>query len=364
MNKSAIVVAAVVGLVLLAYFGSLEAPVALIFGWIAFLADVLPRMTVDGPGLLVAAIAAVLFAAGVHFTGRAWRRRPVTEQETSVPWRGRWSVAVIAAVFLLFTAGVAIVGTTHQIVWLFSSKRPIVVPGTPFGDRANQMTLNNLKQMALSVHGAHDGFGELPSATFTLDGKMLHGWETRILPYLTYSIEGIDLKRPWNDPVNQKYFKCIIRQFINPAFPTPETSNEEGYGLNHYSANVHVLGASRKVKTMGDITDGASNTLLLGEVSSRVRPWAQPGNWRDPAIGICRYPNGFGGPSGGGAHFAMADGSVRFVSDDVSAEVLRALSTPAGGETLDGVERRPSDSRQQPADAQQKPGVVWRGLDW
>jgi hypothetical protein len=58
------------------------------------------------------------------------------------------------------------------------------------------------------------------------------------------------------------------------------------------------------------------------------KPWGDPTNWRDPAIGIGR-PDGFGGPPASyGAHFLMSDGSVRFRGRDNDRKVLEALSTP------------------------------------
>jgi prepilin-type processing-associated H-X9-DG protein len=59
-------------------------------------------------------------------------------------------------------------------------------------------------------------------------------------------------------------------------------------------------------------------------------------NVRDPARGVNRSPNGFGGPpSHHGANFAMADGSVRFISEKVSPSVMRALATPNAGDKAD-----------------------------
>jgi hypothetical protein len=95
---------------------------ALVFGWALFLLDVLPRVTVSAASLIVAAIAILLFTGGVHVAGRLWRRAPLgPEQMNQAPWRLRWSLTMVAAVFLAFAAGICLVGITHQIVWLTSA---------------------------------------------------------------------------------------------------------------------------------------------------------------------------------------------------------------------------------------------------
>jgi hypothetical protein len=162
---------------------------------------------------------------------------------------------------------------------------------------------------------------------------MLHSWETHLLGFTTYSREGIDMSRPWNDPVNQKYFKCIVPDFINPGLRAV-VEDDEGYGLSHYSVNSRVMGGNRSMK-FDQITDGTENTLLIGEINTHFQPWGHPVNWRDPAIGINRSPRGFGGPPGSrGALFSMADGSVRFVNEAIDPAVLQAMSTPCGGEPI------------------------------
>jgi hypothetical protein len=164
---------------------------------------------------------------------------------------------------------------------------------------------------------------------------MLHSWETYSLIFGGYSTVEIDFKLPWNHPRNQKYFQCIVPHFTNSLLPTPQVLDEQGFGLSHYAANIHVLGPNKPL-CLADITDGTANTLLVGEVNANFKPWGHPVNWRDPAKGINRSPYGFGGsPYTAGAYFSMADGSVRFVSERIDPQVLQALSTPAGGERID-----------------------------
>jgi prepilin-type N-terminal cleavage/methylation domain-containing protein/prepilin-type processing-associated H-X9-DG protein len=121
-----------------------------------------------------------------------------------------------------------------------------------------------------------------------------------------------------------------------------------------------------------DITDGTSKTLLVGEcawndgASARVWVvgslsqtnfstgktnlqdfWASYGGRNVyVAINTGTVPGGatpertdsaFGSLHGGGAHFGFADGSGRFVSENVELALLQALASRAAGDPTDGL---------------------------
>lgn len=123
--------------------------------------------------------------------------------------------------------------------------------------------------------------------------------------------------------------------------------------------------------SISDITDGSSNTLLLGETSSALNAtrkglsnwgWIQPWTWGsynyndyNPTEGgflmidhkYVQYPINYKGvylPNqtpytsnhSGGANFAFSDGSVRFLPTTMNLSTLQALATRNGGEVING----------------------------
>ncbi len=262
----------------------------------------------------------------------SWYGQESAEQTTpGRPWKLRWSLLTVAALFLLFATGISLVGIVHQTSWLLTSPEPM------FGSalKTHGSGRNNLMMMGLEIRNHQAIYGCLPSRwAFSPDGAPLHSWETRILPFL-FDIHEIDLKRPWDDPVNQGHFQKVVPVFINPDLRTAEFLDSQGYGLSHYSANCHTMGGNKK-RSLHDFAGRESSTILIGEVNANFQPWGQPVNWRDPARGINKSSYGFGGPPGsGGAHFVMADGSIRFINDKISPDVLRALSDPRAVQEFD-----------------------------
>jgi prepilin-type N-terminal cleavage/methylation domain-containing protein/prepilin-type processing-associated H-X9-DG protein len=106
---------------------------------------------------------------------------------------------------------------------------------------------------------------------------------------------------------------------------------------------------------MKEITDGTSHTFLVGEsspVDGNSPAWSSDGDWAVTGVGInfdwqsitaCVSPSGapacwwnmrgFRSSHPGGVHFAFADGSITFISDDIAHPTYRALSSRAFGDS-------------------------------
>ena len=106
---------------------------------------------------------------------------------------------------------------------------------------------------------------------------------------------------------------------------------------------------------MKEITDGTSHTFLIGEASpvdGNSLAWTSSGDWAVTGIGInfdwqnyaacvpagsCWWNmRGFRSYHPDGVQFAFADGSVRFIPDDIDHPVYRALSTRRKGDSTSG----------------------------
>jgi hypothetical protein len=166
------------------------------------------------------------------------------------------------------------------------------------------------------------------------DGNLLHGWQTALLPFIGQQTlyERINLQRSWNDSVNATAVGTRVSTYEAPVSTLPTTKGP--HALTHQTGNALIF-ADPKVRRLKDIRDGLANTIYSGGAAGNYAAWAHPANWRDPSSGINHSPNGFGGPFQGGCHVAMADGAVIFLTDSIDPELLKAITTPAGDESVE-----------------------------
>ena len=189
-----------------------------------------------------------------------------------------------------------------------------------------------LSILGLTFHNYESAKGSLPPHTTTdPSGMPLHGWLTHMLPSLEQTAlhARIDFGKPWDHPHNAPLFKTRIGSICYCGVD-PDV-DPHGFPLTTYSANSHVFKVNSGI-SFKEIVDGTSVTLFVGEISEALPPWGKPGNVRDPALGLNRGPDTFGGPFEGYTQFVLADGSVQSYSNNIDPKILKALATPAGGE--------------------------------
>jgi hypothetical protein len=157
----------------------------------------------------------------------------------------------------------------------------------------------------------------------------------------------IDSSLSWRHPQHDAFVRQRILEFQNPAIP--QLVGSDGYPASHFAGvagigddaaslpahdpRAGIFGYERQT-TLDQIHDGASNTLLLLGVAEQLGSWASAG--RSTVRGLARLPY-VNGPDGFGTGqrdlmlALMADGSVRAISAQADAAVIRGLAAMADG---------------------------------
>jgi hypothetical protein len=250
---------------------------------------------------------------------------------------GETDSKVIIIIVIAVLAVVLLVGCGVLALFAFAFGS-LTLPAVRQARQAAQdaQSRNNLKMIGLAMHNYHDVFRQFPpSGIYGEDGTAYHSWQAMLLPFIDQAplYNTIDFHVPWTDPANAGRFQYLVQPYLNPAIA--EQADSAGYGLSHYAGNSHLLLPNGETG-LPDITDGTSNTILVGEVAAGFKPWGDPGNVRDPAAGLLHDANTFGTVDlqRGTVDFLMGDGAVIPISTSISPEVLKALATPDGGEQI------------------------------
>ena len=245
----------------------------------------------------------------------------------------------------------------------------LLLPAVQYArEAANRMSCgNNLKQIGLALHNYHDVHRRLPPGWIAPaadpEGPTGWAWASLILPQMEQANlhDRIDFAVPVADPLH-----LDERMVVIPSYQCPSDGNDETFSADNLQfarANyVGVFGTLEieDVPSAGDgvfyhlskikfasITDGLSNTLLVGERSSKI----EYSTWSGVApideamarvVGSTEHPpndeeahfDDFSSNHATGAHFALGDGSVRLITDQIDESVYSGLATRAGGESV------------------------------
>lgn len=265
---------------------------------------------------------------------------------------------------------------------------------------------NNLKQLGLAMHNYHDTVLRFPYSS-GYNTASLHMWTEFLLPYIDQAPLFNQISFAMHNGVGANYTLLNNKTMTFLACPSnPNSSNRTclsntGYdnqsgggdwttnglcytvcagpstlstadsyippdcpGVNTYCLNV-VTGTNLDTADPGnmkgmfgprneyssairDITDGTSNTIMLGEMRGELVRyhgiWSTnfPGIWtglkinRPATIGDWPTSSGMASFHVGGAHVVMADGAVRFLSNNIDFVMFNYLGGKSDGQVISG----------------------------
>jgi prepilin-type processing-associated H-X9-DG protein len=222
---------------------------------------------------------------------------------------------------------------------------PILVPllESPTS-RPRSPCKSNLKQIGLALQNYHVTYGSFPPAYVADEnGRPMHSWRVLILSYLDHKqlYDEYRFDEPWDGPHNSK-----LLERAPAVFSCPNDVKKNGRANRWMTSYVAVIGPETawpvdQPTTIRDITDGTANTIQVVEVGNSGVNWMEPRDRQLSEIvptlnGTSR--NGLASAHTGGAQALFADGSVKFLNDTISADLLRALLTRNGAEIFDASE--------------------------
>jgi len=281
---------------------------------------------------------------------------------------------------------------------------PAVQSAREAGNRAKCQ--NNLKQLGLAAQEYHDSFNTFPSGwycavpVYDANNNLISGdincatpgtpyqpYMWGLLPSLFMKLEAGNLYNELNvnlPPINIENSTAVRRTldfFVCPSNRRPDTTTTVGsaqkFGPSDYRGNMAAgmvfpdpnnsncpnqdptnpyclifdngVTYQNSTTSIADITDGTTNTILIGETLSGVWSKADSCCVRTNIDRTVNKPIVSGGQNfytywmskhPGQVNFVNCDGSIRAVNNQIKKEVLNKLMTRNGGETVSADETR------------------------
>jgi prepilin-type N-terminal cleavage/methylation domain-containing protein/prepilin-type processing-associated H-X9-DG protein len=255
---------------------------------------------------------------------------------------------------------------------------------------------NNFKQIGLALHNHHDTVGYFPpaatSTAFNPGWAPTHGWGPFLLPYIEQGnlANLYRWDRNWFATENATAVGTTVKTFLCPSAPAgrmdtgttsstppgPWTASPTDYTpitriaqgtinaghVTYQPGDINGVMMTNQRIRFADVTDGTSNTLVIGEDAGRpngyrvgrlvasnqsntAASWADRNNLIAPAGATadgstrtgpcpmnCTNNNELYAFHTGGVNVVMGDGSVRFLSASMTLSMLANLITRGGGE--------------------------------
>jgi prepilin-type N-terminal cleavage/methylation domain-containing protein/prepilin-type processing-associated H-X9-DG protein len=262
---------------------------------------------------------------------------------------------------------------------------------------------NNLHQLGLAFHNYENANHAFPPSYVFVPPTKSYNWGTAILPYIEQDNlgKGYNYNGSFVDPGNQAIISAPLKVMQCPSAPANRqydffvpkgtiaginvdlkwTASAGDYGVtsgvlgrmwdNYVKAPVADRGGLLRVNQpcpVGSISDGLSNTIMLGEIAGRPQVyrvgqlvpgaitegagWGDAFNGESWMAGSLFDGTGNAGPCvinctnlttrglyafhSGGCNVLFGDGSVHFLSQNISAPTFAFLVTRAGGEVVSG----------------------------
>jgi hypothetical protein len=194
-----------------------------------------------------------------------------------------------------------------------------------------------MTQIALAMRNYSQKYGCFPPAYVTdKNGRPAHSWRVLLLPFLEEEkiYKAYRFDEPWDSPANRKVAEAVAKWFQCPA-----ASHDKGDVTTDYMMVVgeHTISDGPHGRKAKEITDGLSDTIMLVEVADSQVPWNKPEDLQFATMNFrinSTKRQCISGNHPDVAVVAFCDGSARRLDEKTNPELIKAMLTIDGGETI------------------------------